>query len=58
MKLATPPHKNLPAMDTTAMELTSPGRRSEADHANDSMTAGDQSQKDVSSSIADLLTPK
>ena len=44
-------------METTAKELTSPGR-SEADHANGSMTAGDQSREDVSSSMADHLTPK
>ena len=48
---APPPHKNLPNMETTAKELTSPGR-SEADHANGFMVAGDQSREDVSSSIA------
>ena len=52
------PHKNLPATETTAKKLTSPGRQSEADHANGFMTAGDQSREDVSSSIAVLLTPK
>ena len=35
MELAPLPHKNQLATETTAKELTSPGRRSEADHAND-----------------------
>ena len=51
-------HKNLPATETTAKEFISPGRRSEADHANGYMTTGDQSREDVSSSIADLMSPK
>ena len=49
-----PPHEKLPATETTARELTSPGR-SEADHANGFMTAGDQSREDVSILIADPL---
>ena len=52
-----PPHKYMPAMETTAKDLTSPGR-SEADHANGFMMVGDQSREDASSSTADLLTPK
>ena len=57
MRPAHIPRKNLPATETTANELTSPGRRGQADHANGFMTAGDQSREDVSSSIADLMTP-
>ena len=52
-----PAHKTLPATETTAKELTSPGR-CEAGHDNGFMTAGFQSREDASSSIADLLTPK
>ena len=55
---APPPNKNLPTMETTAKEVTSTGRRTEADHANGSMTEGYQSREDVSGSIADRLTPK
>ena len=58
VRLAPSPHKNVPAMETTAKELTSPGRRNEAEHANSFITAVDQSREDISSSIADLLTPK
>ena len=58
MRPAPPPHKNLPDTETAAKELTSHGRRSEADHANVSMTTGDQNREDVFSSIADLQTPK
>ena len=54
--LAPTPHKNLSATVTTARELSSPGRRSEADHANDYMKAVDQSREDISISIADLLS--
>ena len=53
-----PRHKNMPAAETTAKELTSHGRMGEADHADCLMTTGDQSREDVSSSIADLLTLK
>ena len=55
---APPLHKKLPATETTAKDLTSPDRRSEAGHANGLMTAGDQRRVDVSSMIAELLTPK
>ena len=55
---APPPHKNLPATETTAKDLTSPDRRSEEDHADCLMTAGDQRRVDASSLIADILTPK
>ena len=45
-----PPHRqNLPAAETTAKELTSSGRKSEAEHANGTMSAGDQIREDVSS---------
>ena len=47
----------MPTAETTANELTSPGRRSDADHANGSMTTWDQSREGISSSIADLLMP-
>ena len=40
MGIAPQPHKDLPATETTAKELTSPGRRSEADHANGFMMVG------------------
>ena len=53
-----PSYENLPATETTAMELTSPGRRGEANHASGFMMAGDQSREDVSSSIEDLLITK
>ena len=53
MGLAPTPHKNLPATEMTARELTPSGRRSEVDHADGSMTAGDRSREDVASSIAD-----
>ena len=53
---APPSDDNLLAMKTPAKESTSPGRRSEADHAKGLMTSGDQSREDVL--IADLLTPK
>ena len=55
---APPPINNLPSTETTAKELTSSDRRSEADRANGVMTASDQSREVVSSLIADLLTPK
>ena len=58
MGLAPLKTKKLSAMEITAKELTSPGRRSEADRANGFMTVGEQSQEDVFSSIADLLAPK
>ena len=41
---APPSDKNVPATETIAKELTSTSRRSEADHTNGSMTAGDQSR--------------
>ena len=56
--LTLPEHKNLPATETTAKELTSPGRRSEADHADGFMMAVDQGGEDVSSLIADLLASR
>ena len=52
-----PPHDDLLSTETRAKELTSPGR-SDADHANGIMTAGDQNREDVSNPIADHLTPK
>ena len=52
------PKPGWPATELTAKELTSPGRRSVAEHTDGSMMVGDQSREDVSSSIADLLTPK
>ena len=42
----------------TAKNLTSPGRRSEADHVNGFIGAGRLCREDISSSIADILTPK
>ena len=58
MGSAPPPHEKVSATETTSMELPSPDRMCEADHDNGFMTAGDQSREDVTSSIADLLTPK
>ena len=52
---APPSNGNLPSTEKAAMELTSPGRRNEAYHAN-GMTAGDQSREDVSSTKADRYT--
>ena len=37
---APPPHKNFTSTETTAKELTSPSRRSEADRVNGFMAAG------------------
>ena len=58
MRPAPLTNKNMSATEMTAKELTSPGRRSEADHVNGSITVGDQSREDVSSPIEELLTPK
>ena len=55
---APPTYENLPIKEKTAKELTSPDRRSEADHDNISMTAGSQCREDVSCSTADLMTQK
>ena len=52
-----PSNKILHATVTTAKDLTPPGCRGEANHANGFMTAGDKSREDLSSSIADLLMP-
>ena len=58
LEATTPPNKDLLDTISTAKEIASPGRMSEADHANGFMTAGYQYREDVSSSIADSLTPK
>ena len=55
---ATPPRKNSLATETETREKTAPGGRREAVHATVLMKDGDQTHKEVSTPMADLLTPK
>ena len=54
--LDSPPHKDEHATETTARDLTSSVRRSEADNAIGLMRAGNQNIADISTSIADVLS--
>ena len=54
--LDSPPHKDVHATETTARDLTSPVRRSEAENAIGFMTAGKQNRADISTSIADVFS--